>query len=81
MYQYMHSVHPPFLPGGGVESPTKFSKTGGGGLDRTLIFRGGWWERRGELFDGGSCNFYILYKPKSEILMTKKVDKQKLTKN
>ena len=36
-----HSVHPlPFLLGGwgGVEPATKFSK---GGLDKTLIFRGG----------------------------------------
>ena len=36
-----------------VELPTKFSKGGGGGvLKRCQIFRGGCWERRGDLFQG-----------------------------
>ena len=50
---------------------TKFSKGGGGGLDRTSIFRGG------DLFQGGGCNFYIKNKSKSEIFNNKNVYKQK----
>ena len=30
-----------------VEPPDKFSKRGGGGLDTTLIFKGGWWKYSG----------------------------------
>ena len=57
--------------GGGVETPTKFSKRGGG-LDKTSTFRGmllG--ERRVTFFSGGGCNFQKK-KLKSEIFNDKK---------
>ena len=46
-------MHPTLSEGGdeggvGVEPPTKFSKRGR--LDRTFTFRGGWWERGGDIF-------------------------------
>ena len=44
----------------------------GGGLDRTIIFRGIWWERRDDLFKYGGCSFYIQNKLKSEIFNGKK---------
>ena len=46
----------PFLLGV-FELLTKFSKMGG--LDKTLIFRGGWWERgRCDLFEGGGVAIF-----------------------
>ena len=44
---------------------------GGGGLDRTTIFReiGG---KEGVSFSGGRCNFYIKYNLKFEIFKYKK---------
>ena len=53
---------------------------GGGGWasnQRTSTFRGGSWERGGDFFQGGSCNFHIKNKLKSEIFNDKKVYKQK----
>ena len=50
-----HRVQPPLSAG--VEPPAKFSKSGGGGgLDRTSSFKGGCWERGGDLSQGG-CKF------------------------
>ena len=43
---------PPFCRGE-VEAPNKFSKQGGGRLDRTLTFRGGLLEKRGVTFFRG----------------------------
>ena len=43
----------PPLSAAGVEPPTKFLKTGRGGLDRTSVFRGGCWERGGDFFQVG----------------------------
>ena len=45
------------------------------GLDRALIFRGGLVRKRGVTFlrgEGGSCNFYVKNKLKSEIFNGKK---------
>ena len=39
--------------GEGVEPPTKFSKRGGGELERISFSRGGCWERGGNFFQGG----------------------------
>ena len=61
---------------GGIELPTKFLKKGwggGGGLERTLIFRGSLWKREGVTFSGWACNFYMKDKLKSEIFNDKKV--------
>ena len=70
----MHIVcTPPLCWGERVEPPTKFSKRGGGRLDRTSTFRGGCWERGGDFFQrGGGCNFHIKNKSKSEIFNEKK---------
>ena len=42
---------------GKVSMPNDLAKLpnrrGGGGLDRTLIFRGDWLERGGDIFEGG----------------------------
>ena len=61
-------MYTPLFLHGRVESPAKFSK---GGLDRTLIFRGGLVRKRGDLFEGG-CNFHVKNKPKFEIFNDKK---------
>ena len=58
---------------GGVELPIKFSKKGGGELDRG---------ERSQLLEGGDflqggCNFHIKNKVKSEIVNDKKVYNQK----
>ena len=45
-------MHHPFLLGGGVEPPTKFSKKKGGGLTGPQLLEGGCWERGGEFFSG-----------------------------
>ena len=53
---YIHNVHthPPFCKGGEVEPLTKFSKWGGGWLDKNSTFRGSCWERGGmNFFQGG----------------------------
>ena len=73
----IHSVHPPppvsAREGGWrLSLPPNLEK--GVGLDRTLIFRGGCWERGGvgsDLFEGG-CNFYIKNKLKSKTFNDKK---------
>ena len=44
----MVSVHPSHIVG--VRPPIKFSKKGGGGLDRISIFRGGLLGKRGVTF-------------------------------
>ena len=65
----MHSVHPPFLlGGGGVEPPTKFSIRGGEGLTGSQFVEGVAGKREGVTFfrDGG-CSFYL----KSEIFNDK----------
>ena len=63
-----HSVHPPPLSAEGVEPPTKFSERGGLAgpqlLEGVTSFR-------------GSGNFYVKDKLKSEILIAKKLYKQK----
>ena len=65
-----HSVHSPLSAGGG-RAPTKFSKRGGEGLDRTSTFRGGCKERGGNFFQAG-CSCHIKNKSKSEIFNYKK---------
>ena len=40
-----------------VETPTKFSKNGVGGLTGTQLLEGGCWERGGDFFPGG-CNLH-----------------------
>ena len=64
-----HSVHPFCWGGGGVKSPTKFSKRGG--LIGPPIWEGvaG---KEGVTFFRGSCNFYKKNKLKSEIFNGKK---------
>ena len=57
---------------GGVEPLTKFSKKGGGGLDRTLVFRGVLVRKRGMAFLRRGCNFYVKNKLKFEIFNDKK---------
>ena len=61
-----HNVHPPpFLLGGGGPN---FQK---GGLDRTLILKGGWWERggdRNQSIDLQTSVMKELKRPGSEIL-------------
>ena len=61
-----HNVQP--LSAGGLSLQPNFQK---GGLDRTSSFRGGWWERGGDFFQGG-CKFHIKSKLKSEIFNDKK---------
>ena len=63
-------MHHPFLLGGGVEPPTKFSKKKGGGLTGPQLLEGGCWERGGEFFQRG-CNFHTK-KIKCEIFNYKK---------
>ena len=71
------------LQQGRGEPPTKFSKKDGGvgggkgGADRILIFRGGYWERGGDLFQGG-YSFYIKNKLKSQIFNEKKLKNKKV---
>ena len=61
-----HSARPPFLLGG-IESPTKFSKKGGGGdLTGRQLLEGVAEKERGDFFQG-SCNFHIKDKLKYEI--------------
>ena len=48
---------------GKVSMPNDLAKLpnrrGGGGLDRTLIFRGDWLERGGDIFEGrGVCEIF-----------------------
>ena len=54
--------------------PTKFSKTGGGGLTGPQLLEGDCWERWGHFFPEG-CNFYI----KSEIFNGKKSSLKKVS--
>ena len=67
-----HSVHLPLPFCREVEPPTKFSKRGGRGLDRTSTFRGGLLGKRRITFFKGGCNFYIKNKLKFEIFNDKK---------
>ena len=51
-------MHSPISAGGkGVEPPTKFSKRGGGGGDRTLILRGRLVGKGGMIFSRGVAIF------------------------
>ena len=58
-------MHPsPFLQGGSVEPPTKFSKRGGGAWHDLNFYRGLLGKRGGLTFfrrgwGGGGCNFHI----------------------
>ena len=65
-----HGVHPLFLLGG-VNLQPNFQK-GERGLKGPQLLKGGWWERGGDIFQGGGCNFYIKDKVKSEIFNDKK---------
>ena len=78
----IHSVHPPPPPPpppppareGGWRLSLLPNWEKGVGHDRTLIFRGGFWEREeggSDLFEGG-CNFYIKNKLKSKTFNDKK---------
>ena len=53
-----HSVHPPFLLGGGLNLQPNFQKRMGG-LDRTSTFSGELLGKRGLTFRGGACNFQV----------------------
>ena len=68
---------PPFLQGWGggvgVEPPTKFSKKRGGDLTGSQLLEEGCWERGGDFFQGGGCDFHIKNKLKSEIFNDKKL--------
>ena len=55
--------------GGGVETPTKFSKRGG--LTGPQLLEGVAGKEGGDFFQGG-CNFHIKNKLKSEIFNDKK---------
>ena len=74
-------MHPPPFCWGRVEPPTKFSKSGER-LDTISIFRGGCWERSGDLFQWG-VQFLHKNKLKSEVLNDKKslYTKTVITKN
>ena len=50
-----------------------------GGIERSLVFRGGLVRKRGVTFlrGAGGCDFYVKNKLKSEIFNEKKVDKEK----
>ena len=50
--------------------PTKFSKSGG--LTGLPLLEGRYWERGGDIFQGGGCTFYIKNKLKSEVFNDKK---------
>ena len=68
LLELLLSVHLPLSAEGWVEPPTKFSKRGGGVLERALIFRGGLVRKRRWPFQegvGGGCSFYIKDKLKS----------------
>ena len=79
-----HSVHHPFLLGGGVEPPTKFSNKGEG-LTGPQLLEGACWERGGDFFLGG-WNFHTqkikVYRRKNIFpVITKNSNKEILTKN
>ena len=68
----IHSVHLPFLKGGGggLSLQPNFQK---GGPDKTPTFREGLLGKRGGVtFFMGCCNFHIKSKLKSEIFNDKK---------
>ena len=66
----IHTKHPPPpFCWGEIETPTKFSKSGG--LTGCQFLEGGCWEKAGYFFQGG-CSFYIKNKLKSEIFNDKK---------
>ena len=68
----LHSVHPlPLSAGGGVESPTKYSKRGGG-LVESQFLEGVAGKEGDDFFQGKGCSFYIKNKLKSEIFNNKK---------
>ena len=72
----IYSVHP--LPHFLLGCWLSYEILNKGGLDRVSIFRGGCWERSGDLFqdgglgEGGGGSFYIKNKLKSEIFNDKK---------
>ena len=72
-----HSVHSARSAGGkgGVEPPTKFSKSRG--LKGPQLLELNCWERGDYFFQGLGCNFQIKNKLKSENLMSRKVYKRK----
>ena len=59
-----HSVHHPFLFGGGVEPPTKFSKKGG--LDMTLLLEGVAGKEGGDFIQVGGGGVQFSHKNKSK---------------
>ena len=67
MLQWNHKVHPPSPVYWGDWTSNQIFEKGGGGLDRTLTFRGGLLIKRGWLFSGGGWSFHIKNKLKSEI--------------
>ena len=71
-HDYMHSGHSPFC--WVVEPPTQFFKREH--LTEPRFLEGCCWERWGDLFEEGGCNFFI-NKLNSEIFNNKKVYEQK----
>ena len=72
-----HSVHPPFLLGGGLNLLPNFQNEGGGLTGPSFLEGVGGKEGVTFLRGGGVCNFYITNKLKSEIFNDKKVYMQK----
>ena len=68
------TVHPPLCAWGGGEPLTKFSKREE--LYRISIFRGGCWERGGDVFQGG-LQLFIKNKLNCEIFTDKRNYKQR----
>ena len=52
-----HSVHPPFLRGGGGGLSLQPNIQKGRGLTGPQVLEGGCWERGGEFFQGGGVAF------------------------
>ena len=71
-HDYMYSVHSPFC--WVVEPPTQFFKREH--LTEPRFLEGCCWERWGDLFEEGGCNFFI-NKLNSEIFNNKKIYEQK----
>ena len=67
---------PPSLSAFGLNFQPSFQK--GGGLTGSQFLEGDCWEKGSDLFQGGSCSFYIKNKLKSEIFNDKKNLKTKM---
>ena len=78
MWPYHPTVRTPRLlsaGGGGGEGEggwTSYQIFKKGGLDTTLIFKGGLVRKRAVTFSRGVCNFYVKNKLKSDIFNDKK---------